>query len=68
MVNEKEELHEALTSYSEFMKNYDAMVALLTSPPDVQEPDTARLDTLTALREAKSEIVELFDKAIEEAL
>lgn len=68
MIDEKEELHQALLSYSEFMKNYEANIALLMGPPDVQEPDTSRLDTLAALRDAKSEIVGLFDKAIEEVL
>jgi hypothetical protein len=44
------------------------MVALLTSPPKVQEPDVARLETLQTLREVKSEIVEIFDKAIQEVV
>jgi hypothetical protein len=68
MVDETQELLDALTSYSEFMKNYDAMVALFTSPPDVEEPDIGRLETLEALRKAKLEIVQLFDKAIEEVI
>jgi hypothetical protein len=68
MVDEKEELLKSLVACGEFLKHYDEMVALLTSPPKVQEPDVARLETLQTLREVKSEIVEIFDKAIQEVV